>query len=255
MERVNLFFLHGFLGRPSDWSGVQDLLARHERFRFYIPDYFNDPALCPRNSFEMWADNFNKWVERQGCAAEKNILIGYSLGGRLALHALQKNSALWKQVVLISTNPGFADSLEIVDQSSEERSKRWLNDCYWAEEFSKSSWEGVLRHWNLQPVFGRTQNEPVRFEKEYSRDLLSLALTQWSLAQQKNMRPVLRENVEKVRWLVGAYDDKFVELAQSLAYQINGLKVEEIPAASHRVLFDNPLILARRLAELIGQIS
>jgi 2-succinyl-6-hydroxy-2,4-cyclohexadiene-1-carboxylate synthase len=253
VERVNLFLLHGFLGRPSDWTGVTDQLARYEGVRFFIPDYFNDPSLDPRNLFAPWAKNFTRWVEEQGCAGERNVLVGYSLGGRLALHALEKNSTLWDQVILISTNAGFDDSLAGLSPDSEAREQRWVNDSHWAEEFSKSSWASVLKNWNGQSVFEGGQQEPVRIEREYSREMLSLALTNWSLAQQRNMRPVIRQHLEKVKWVVGERDNKYVQMSRRLVQEIPGLAVDMIPGASHRVLFDRPEALGRRLKELLRQ--
>lgn len=206
----------------------------------YTPDYFNEVALSPKNSFITWAGNFTKWTEQFVCEGEKNVLVGYSLGGRLALHALGHAPNLWSKVVMVSVNPGFDDMFESFDPSSDERRQRWLTDSYWAEEFLKAPWETVLHGWNAQPVFGGSREEPVRLEKDYSREMLSLALTQWSLAQQKNMRPLMKEHAKKILCLVGDQDTKFVELARNLKEDITALEVETLAEASHRALFDNP---------------
>lgn len=234
---------------------VIDGLPLSEEVRIYVPDYFNEPALSPKNSFAQWAENFNQWAQEQGSSEDANILVGYSLGGRLALHALEQNSALWRQVILISTNPGFDDGQQNLSLGSEERRQRSAGDTLWADEFLQSSWDLVLQKWNSQAVFARGGKEPLRSENEYSRELLSLALTQWSLSQQKNMRPVIQKNIEKVCWMVGEWDNKYVQLSQHLAFQIPGLVVDQIPASSHRVLFDCPEVLGGRLAEVIRQLS
>lgn len=251
MERVNFFFLHGFLGRPDDWNAVKASLPRHEGLRVFTPDLFNDSLLGPQHSFEDWANNFINWVESLGCCSEKNILVGYSLGGRLALHAFEKCPSLWKKLVCVSTNPGFNDHCSSFDVNSEERRLRWMKDSYWAEEFIKAPWDSVLRSWNAQPVFGDGENEPVRFEKDYSRESLGLALTQWSLAQQKNMRPLLQEYAEKVIWIAGEKDEKFMEMSDQLACEVNGLHVESILEASHRIPFDNPAGLSHTIRDLL----
>lgn len=254
MERVNLFFLHGFLGRPSDWAVVKAHLPQSEGLRVFTPDYFKDLSLGPTHSFEAWADNFIRWVETHASSADRNILVGYSLGGRLALHALQKKPGLWYKVMLISTNPGFNDMHECFDPISEERRQRWMNDSYWAEEFLTAPWDMVLRNWNAQPVFGGGEAEPVRHEKEYSRETLSLALTQWSLAQQRNMRGLMGKQMPKLIWLVGDRDEKFLEMSRRLTDEVPGFHFESVTSASHRVLFDSPKELGERLRSLVQKL-
>ncbi|MDG0815282.1 alpha/beta fold hydrolase [Bdellovibrio svalbardensis] len=254
MERVNLFFLHGFLGRPTDWEAVKAALPKSDRLTIYTPDYFKEKNLNPNHNFTSWAQNFNRWVQMETNGTDRNVLVGYSLGGRLALHALEQKPALWYKTILISTNPGFNDPLKAFDPSSEDRRLRWMNDSYWAEEFLKSSWETLLRNWNAQPVFGGGEEEPQRIEKEYSREALGLALTNWSLAQQKNMRPLLQELSSKICFAVGERDEKFVALAEQLRRDIGNLRVELIPEASHRVLFDRPKDLAEKIKSLIQQL-
>lgn len=255
MERVNLFFLHGFLGRPNDWDAVKGPLSQSQNLRIFTPDYFNDRALGPQHSFQDWADNFTDWVENLGCSAEINILVGYSLGGRLALHAFERQPALWKKVICVSANPGFNDVYDSFNAASEERRLREKNDSYWAEEFRKAPWESVLRAWNAQPVFGGGENEPVRSEMDYSREVLGLALTQWSLAQQKNMRFLLKEHAQKVLWIVGAKDEKYVQMSNKLKNEISELQVESLPEASHRILFDNPYGLSKSICEFIFKLE
>lgn len=251
MERVNVFLLHGFLGRPQDWSAVQACFTRQEKILFKVPDYFRIDKLSPTQPFEQWAQNFNKWVEQEVGLHRKNVLVGYSLGARLAMHALRHNSSLWSKVMLISGNPGFDDEHESFTESSEERKQRWISDSYWAEEFLTGAWDTVIRNWNAQPVFGGGRSEPTREEKNYSRDLLSLALTQWSLAQQKNMRSILEENIDKIYWIVGALDERYAELSRRLKERMGKLKVDIIPEASHRVLFDKPQDVADRIHHLL----
>lgn len=254
MERVNIFFLHGFLGQPQDWKKVQESLPSHDRLRIFTPDYFREGWLSPETPLDKWGALFNRWVELQGFSADRNVLVGYSLGGRLSLHALEQKPALWYKSFLISTNPGFDDQLTGFEPSSEMRRQRWLQDSYWAEEFEKAPWDMLLRNWNAQAVFGGGMEEPIREEKLYSRELLGLALTQWSLAQQKNMRPVIASMQNKISWLVGERDEKFVDLALQLKENIPGLKLDVIPDASHRILFDKPKELSEKIKALLLQV-
>lgn len=255
MARINVFFIHGFLGRPSDWTSVRALLPMNEKIRYFAPDYFKDPLLGPQQSFETWSKNFMALVEKNVKPSDRNVLVAYSLGGRLALHALEHKPNLWHKVMALSTNPGFEDSFVGLDPASEARRARWMTDTYWAEEFLTKPWDMVIRNWNNQPVFGGGEGEPIRIEKDYSRESLSLALTQWSLAQQKNMRPLIASHADKVIWLVGERDEKFVDQSVALKEQVADLDSEVIESASHRILFDNPKQLSRKISQLLQQLQ
>lgn len=250
---MNLFFLHGFLGRPSDWAPVKSHLPPGEGWRIFTPDYLKENSLTPQFKFEQWAKNFNHWVETQGCRGQKNILIGYSLGGRLALHALEQSGELWSQLLLVSANPGFDDEFDSVDSRSFERTQRWMTDSFWAEEFRKGSWDSVVKNWNSLPVFSGGSEEPRRIEKDYTRENLVLSLTQWSLAQQRNLRSVLKANPKKVTVVVGMLDEKYLQLSEKLKSEIPALQVELVPEASHRILFDQPKRLAEKIRQLLDQ--
>lgn len=251
MERINLFFLHGFLGRPQDWSAVVEGLPKNDHLRCFVPDYFNEANLSPRHNFEEWALNFNSWVQSCVNPLDRNILIGYSLGGRLAIHALMQNPTLWSKVALVSMNPGLAEETCDGGTAISSREQRWKNDLLWADKFSKNTWDEVLKEWNSQGVFAGSLLEPVRLEKDYDRTLLSAALTEWSLARQKNMVPTLKQHCDKVLWIVGEIDKKYVELTSDLLNEISDLKVTQIPDAAHRVLFDKPQALRVIIQDLL----
>lgn len=155
---------------------------------------------------------------------------------------------------MISANPGFEDNYSSFNPESEERAQRWMSDSYWAEQFLNAPWDMVVRNWNAQSVFAGGENEPRRVEKEYSRESLGLVLTQWSLAQQRNLREVIAKNIGKISWVVGEEDEKFQKLAQGLQEQVQGLKVDVIPGTSHRVPFDSPKILGEKIRQLIQQL-
>lgn len=251
MERINLFFLHGFLGRPQDWSSVVEGLPSSDHLRCFVPDYFNEANLSPRHSFDDWALNFNSWVQSCVNLLDRNILVGYSLGGRLALHALMQSPTLWSKVALVSMNPGLVEETSNGSSSSSPREQRLKHDLLWANKFSKNNWGEVLKEWNSQGVFAGSLLEPVRLEKDYDRTLLSAALTEWSLAHQRNMVPILKQYHDKVLWIVGEIDKKYVELTTELLNEIPDLKVTQIPSAGHRVLFDKPQALQVIIEDLL----
>lgn len=244
LERINIFFLHGFLGRPKDWDRTIDSLGGL-RTIFPVPvDYMNDPRLNSEVEFSQWAKNFNEWVQKY---PGRNVLVGYSLGGRLAMHSLELQPSLWEHVFLLSANPGFDDESPGEICGFPDREARWLKDSEWALLFKQAPWESLVKSWNNQPVFKGSVNEPERIESDYDRGLLELALTHWSLAVQKNMRPVLKEQARKISWLTGEMDIKFQDQALQLQSQIPEMNYVSVSRSSHRIPMDSAIFLAQAL--------
>jgi 2-succinyl-6-hydroxy-2,4-cyclohexadiene-1-carboxylate synthase len=243
---LSLVFLHGFLGRPSDWEQTfLRLRASSPTLATYSVDYFAIPYLSPENSFETWGYNFSKWV-RNELGPGPHALVGYSLGGRLALHALETSPDLFNSGVLISTNPGFSS------EALKSRSARIQNDQIWSTRFLNESWDLLVQDWNKQEVFKNSRTQPEnRHELDYQRPLLSEALVNWSLGRQKDFRPFLRNHPKQsLTWVTGDQDSRAMALHQELMTACPQLVVRTIEQAGHRVLFDAP----DRLAQLLGAV-
>jgi 2-succinyl-6-hydroxy-2,4-cyclohexadiene-1-carboxylate synthase len=249
MSKVDIIFLHGFLGVPSDWNGVRESLEfefedSDVNPTYHVLDYFNQPNLSPKNSFEKVAGEFVNVIESITTSSRK-VLVGYSLGGRVALHIFEKKPELFECLVCVSTNPGFKSS------DLEEIMERDSQDQYWSELFLHGDWNEVIQKWNHQDVFRDSVNEPERESGNYRRDLLAKSLLNWSLAKQTNKRGLMRRFPKNITMTVGEHDKKFLELTRGLLKEIPDIGIKIIPQASHRVLFDNPLELARVISSSI----
>lgn len=220
-----IWFLHGFLGKPQDGDFLQSISDCEAE----LLNFFQMEKLNPQQSFMQWSQNFCDHVKSQSRENAENILIGYSLGGRLAAHAFAHSPGLFSKLILISSHLGL--------ESPEEKLKRKLGDKAWAEKFLKLPWSELMTQWFSQEVF-QGQRDVVRIEDDFDRELLASALTNWSLSMQMNLLSKLIHHQEKISYLYGEKDEKFKNLA--LLYQLKGLQVVEVPHSSHRVILDQP---------------
>lgn len=157
-------------------------------------------------------------------AQDGDALVGYSMGGRLALHALLSGKCQWGKVIIISAHPGLKKGHE----------ERLQSDRDWAT-LAENDWPHFLKKWNDQTILGSSpawgeRSKLVPFQKEVARSFRC-----WSLALQENLRSRLGEITCPVRWIVGEHDLKFLELAQEVVPLIPDAKLEVIPNAGHRV--------------------
>lgn len=205
--------LPGFLGKSTDWS---------------IFDAITDPLPISgeNRSFWPWASAFNAQVEPIN---EKKIIIGYSLGGRLAMHLLIDHPTQWAGAVLISAHPGL--------NSIRERKQRLESDKAWAERFLNDPWDQLVHDWNSNPIFGGKSFLTPRCENEFDRRSLSLQLQNWSLGNQENLLPKIQHLKMPILYVAGEEDTKFTEIAQVFA---PFAETKIIPGASHRAPWDQP---------------
>ncbi len=249
MSKVDFIFLHGFLGVPTDWAEVVvnvklDLSGTKTEAEIHVPDYFNRPNLGPKNSFDSVATEFVNWID-SNTKNERKILVGYSLGGRLALHIFERNPNLFERLICISTHPGFKASQDV------EKKEREVSDQFWADSFLHDEWAAVIQKWNKQPVFADGAIEPERDGSLFRRDLLAKALTNWSLSKQNDKRLLLKKYHQKISWVVGGNDKKLIDIWQQMKQDGIDIPLEIITAAGHRIHFDN----ARPLATYISSFA
>ncbi|MBC7370312.1 MAG: alpha/beta fold hydrolase [Bdellovibrionaceae bacterium] len=245
MSKIKIICLHGFLGQPTDWDLIQShfmVSPLAQRFEWSSVDYMNDESLDSKNTFLNWAQNFNQKIASD-FAEGPRVLVGYSMGGRLALHALAESPKLYDAVILLSTNPGLS--------RDKDKGDRWNSDVVWAEKFAHGPWSEVIADWNAQNVFKDSNAEPQRLETCYDRRLLASALTEWSLAKQADFRDLASAQQDKIFCMSGEKDIKFQSLTIALKKNSPGITAAVIPHASHRILFDNPTEVAARMIQFM----
>lgn len=229
MEKINILALHGFLGRGSDWTDVQNKCAD---FNWICPNLFSDPD-WDLQSFDRIAEKIiEKLNLNQSC-----VLLGYSLGGRIALQLLNKYPNMFRHIVLVSTNPGL--------QSDQEKAIRLKNDSLWIDKMNQMSWSDFLKQWNDQPVL-QNSFEPERMESDFLKERLIQSLQNLSLGLQDDFRPIIQKYASRITWIYGEQDHKFAEISENLKKQIPELKTRSTKKG-HRVLFDSPEVIAEVL--------
>ncbi len=221
-SHFQLHALHGFLGSPYDWSlilGRRSGLHCHPLHAAHLPS--------PKEGFHAWAQAFNQSIRQQQHPSP--VLIGYSLGGRLALHALIDDPSLWKAAVIISSHPGLPE------HDNELRERRWQSDQQWAARFRADPWHELMQSWNSQPPFGRRDFRFCRREEEFNREILSEVLDGWSLAKQADLRSFIQQLTIPIFWMAGELDITFARVAQTLTFKNEQSRIWVAKNARHRL--------------------
>jgi len=146
--------LHGFTGSGLDFDG----LAQHMPGRIWAPDIIghgNSPA--PRSvapySMEAVIDQLEDW--RKTHLHEHFHLVGYSMGGRVALHWIAHAPEQIRSLTLISANPGLADPTD--------RTLRQKADHHLADHIEEIGTARFASEWSKHPLIRTQSKAPAAF--------------------------------------------------------------------------------------------
>ena len=159
----------------------------------------------------------------------RDVLLGYSMGGRLALRLLEERR--FRCAIIVSAGLNTPDA---------ERRDR---DEQWARRFESEEWSSLMRDWNAQPVFGGHVIE--RREDAYDRRELARQLREWSPAR---LPPPVLESIETpVLWIAGERDPKYAGIARRAVERLPDAELWICPDAGHRVPWEQPEAFVARL--------
>ena len=192
-------------------------------------------------SFDDWTEDFCGRVEVQA-NGEESILLGYSLGGRLALHACLSRPDLWRAVIIVGADPGL--------ESEEEKRLQLDRDRNWAERLKREPFEKLVDEWDEQPVFCGIENQAPRNLSEMDPDRLSQQFEVFSKGIQQNLVPKLAELKNlPILFVSGEKDQKYQGIGEKLAKSSSVINVQVIADAGHRVPWENPESFSRILID------
>ena len=235
---TKLFCIHGNFQTPSVWKPLGENLNDRNVNLDVIPVNLENYSF---DGFDRWVDDFCNSVETL-TGREKSFLLGYSLGGRLALHACLSRPDLWETAIVVGADPGL--------ESEEEKRLQLDRDRNWAERLKREPLEKLVDEWDAQSVFCGIRNQAPRNLGEMNPDRLSQQFKVFSKGIQQNLAPKLAElKRPPILFLSGEKDDKYQKIGEELAKSSSIVKAQVVPDAGHRVPWENPESFVRVLID------
>lgn len=234
--------LHGSVGTPSDFRPLAKSLASSAiSTRSVDLMRFLEEGPLPIQDF---GKALNKDAGGETFRGSGRSLLGYSLGGRLALHSLLEPDHPWQAAVIISSHPGL--------ETADERKARFSSDQTWAAKAFASPWPDFLAAWHSQPVLGGDFREPeASLQLVSRRQEIARSFVDWSLGAQQPLWNRLSSIHVPVLWIAGENDAKYRALAERAVPLLPKGVLEIAPAAGHRVPWDRPIWIAERIARFL----
>ena len=233
-----VLLLHGFLGRGRDWLEVMQRLA--DRYYCLAPDlpgHGRTKVIDGEDAYGMEGISEALAGVLKELKIEKVDLIGYSMGGRLALYLALRYRERVLRLVLESGSPGLAEE--------EERSARREQDERLARRLETEPFERFLADWYDQPIFTTLRRNKPWFERlmqqRRDQDPLGLArsLRRMGTGVQESLWDELGQ-APPALLIVGAEDTKFKRIAGEMAAMMPAAEVATVAGAGHNVHFEAP---------------
>ena len=229
---------HGNMGLPSHLGPLLDAVG-HASNCLHLWEYCRTRPRAAE-SLEGFAATFA--AEKESRAGAGDWLLGYSLGGRLALHTLLAAPHSWKGAVILSAHPGLTDVAARVE--------RRAADQVWAESCREGDWAAFNNDWLAQPVLRGALPEG---DPQPWRDQIATAFSAWSLGTQEDLRPRLAALRVPVLWVTGEHDERYTALAAEVCSGHPTMEHRVIPAAGHRLPADAPGQCAGVIREFLAK--
>ncbi len=239
-HRLPILLLHGFTGNANDLFFLSEFLCND--FPVIAPDLPGHGKSFPIENpddykIETIARRLNMLLEILGF--NKAIIIGYSMGGRIAYTFAARYPEKVTALLIESSTPGI--------KNEDEREARRNSDKKLAEMILSKGVRAFTDYWLSLPLFGTLQNidlrllEKLRIEKNKNHPIglaNSLLFTGTG-----NMQPVWDKlkNFNFSSLLInGTADKKYSEINKKASKLLPDCKLSEIPDAGHNTHFEKP---------------
>jgi 2-succinyl-6-hydroxy-2,4-cyclohexadiene-1-carboxylate synthase len=230
-----VLFIPGFMQRGDAWRPVAELL----------------PERYPSVMLEHEKNSFEGRLGEIAAAGRGRVLVGYSLGGRLALRAALRAPEQYRGVVTIGATAGIDEpTLRTARAEADERLAAWME---------ASPIEAIVDVWERQPLFADQSDALIQEQRagrltQRPEDLAMLLRT----AGQGVLEPVWHELLRFELPLVaiaGVRDEGYVRAARRMADTAPRGRAEIVEEAGHAVQLQRPDAVARLIEAFLGELK
>lgn len=250
--RRTLVLLHGFTGSAAGWGSHLDALAA-AGLRVIALDMLGHgesdaPTDPERYGMAHCREDIITALEALGVRQGEAVLLGYSMGGRIALYTAL--SGFFRALILESASPGLADPAE--------RELRLASDEALAASIERDGVAAFVERWEQVPLFASQRSLPVAVRQALHAQRLrnrASGLANSLRGVGTGAQPALHDQLPAlampVLLIVGEFDGKFCAIAQQMVQALPLAHLQIVPGAGHTVHLERP----REFDELVGHFS
>ncbi len=240
-QRGTLVLLHGFTGSAAGWGEHLDTFAAAGQ-RVIALDMLGHgqsdaPADPARYAIERCSEDILAALARLGVREGEATLLGYSMGGRIALYTAF--SGFFHALILESASPGLAGEAE--------RAARRASDAALADRIERDGIAPFVAYWEGLPLFASQRALPEERRAALRNQRLRnnpVGLANSLLGVGTGSQPALHSQLSELTLptllIAGALDTKYCDIAREMAEQLPDVRLHIVADAGHTVHFEQP---------------
>jgi len=250
-----LLLLHGFTGSAATWAPAVDRLA--SSYRTVAVDLLGHgrsdaPVDAHRYAFAQTTRDLVMLLDALGIAQAG--VIGYSMGGRLALSLAVLAPERVSVLILESTSPGLREA--------KARRARAEQDAKLAAMLEQDGMASFVDRWEELPLFSsqRRLPEPVRAALRAQRlqhNPIGLANSLRGAGQ--GTQPPMHDRLPELRMptllIAGALDPDYGALGREMSRLIPASRLVIVPDAGHTVHVEQPDAFYRVVQDFLNDLQ
>ncbi|MDX1417921.1 MAG: 2-succinyl-6-hydroxy-2,4-cyclohexadiene-1-carboxylate synthase [Candidatus Promineifilaceae bacterium] len=243
--------LHGFTGSSESWTETIELFAgQFQTVAIDLPGHglTAAPDEPRRYSMPVVAADLTLLLNQLGI--KNSILLGYSMGGRLALYLALNQPDFFHTLILESASPGLI--------SNDRRRQRVHQDEQLARYIESNGVPAFVEHWQQLPLFSSQSDLPVTILKKQRNQRLknsaiglANSLRGMGTGSQPSLWTELPMLQARTLLLVGALDRKFTDINERMAEQIPFVLLQKISNSGHNIHLENPQLYSDTILSFI----
>jgi 2-succinyl-6-hydroxy-2,4-cyclohexadiene-1-carboxylate synthase len=250
-DKQLILFLHGFMGNSHEFDEAISLL--HDDFYCLtvdLPGHGKTKVFGNNECYKMAHTAYALITLLDTLNITECFLLGYSMGGRLALYLTLYFPTRFSKIILESASPGLATEAERVERvKRDEQIARKLERSETRRDFSV-----FLSNWYKQPIFGSLENHPYfqqMIECRLQNNPIELAksLRLMGTGSQSSLWEKLKDNTLPLLLLVGQYDEKFIKINTKMAKVSQLCQLKVISRAGHNTHLENTLEFVKNIRD------
>ena len=239
-----LLLLHGFTGSSANWLDILNPIS--DRFQVVLIDLPGhgrtaSPSAPKHYIMENVSRDLVTILEALHLSAVN--LLGYSMGGRLALYMAARHPAYIKSLIIESASPGL--------ETNAQRQKRIESDSRLAAQIELTGVPAFVERWQRLPLFATQLGLPAkRWENLRQQRLnnsasgLANSLRGIGTGRQPSLWPELKSIHLPILILAGELDGKYVSIAQQMAAALPQADLNIIGDSGHNIHLEKPQLFA-----------